>query len=87
MIWTQLLNGLYNVLYWITTPIRNTSDVVLPTNFTSSMHTASSYIAPINSIVPVDTIMQILALSVGIELAYFTYKFIMWVIKRFPTQS
>ena len=87
MIWTQIINALYSVIQWITTPIRNTADVVLPVNFTDAMHTASSYISPLNSIVPIDTLMSILALFLIIEGAYFAYKLIMWVIKRFPTQS
>lgn len=43
---------------------------------------AMFYLKPINSVIPVDTIFNIIAILMSIELAYFIYKGIMWVIKR-----
>lgn len=43
---------------------------------------AMFYLKPINSVIPVDTIFKIIAILMSIELAYFIYKGIMWVIKR-----
>lgn len=43
---------------------------------------AMFYLKPINSVIPLETIFNIIAILMGIELAYFIYKGIMWVIKR-----
>lgn len=46
------------------------------------MEKAMFYIKPINSVIPLETIFNIITILMGIELAYFIYKGIMWVIKR-----
>lgn len=43
---------------------------------------AMFYLKPINSVIPLETIFNIIAILMSIELAYFIYKGIMWVIKR-----
>jgi hypothetical protein len=87
MITSALINVIYYVLYGITSPIRLLPDVVLPSGFTSAMTTASGYYTSLNSILPLDTMITLLGIYITIEVAYLSYKLIMWLIKRFPTQS
>jgi|FrelakmetLWP11LW_1041352.scaffolds.fasta_scaffold03255_8 hypothetical protein len=87
MITTALLYALYGLIYVITLPIRNLADVVMATDFSTAITTANGYIASLNTFIPVDTIIQILVVFVGIETAVLTYKLIMWVIRRIPAQG
>lgn len=58
-------------------PIASLSDEV-----NLGIEKAMFYLKPINSVIPLDTIFNIIAILMSIELAYFIYKGIMWVIKR-----
>ena len=85
MIITGILNLLYGIIFLITSPIRLFSDVVLPSGITSGLGFASGYLSALNAILPIDTILEIFAVFLGFELAYFTWKAIMWVIRKIPT--
>jgi hypothetical protein len=85
MITTALLDLLYFLLHILLSPILGFSDVVLNSSFTSSLATASGYYNSINAILPVDTMLEILGISLAFEGAYLIYKLIMWVIKKIPT--
>jgi len=87
MIFIAIINTIYAVVYIVLSPIRALPDVTLPANFNTAISSASGYITPLNALIPIDTLIQIISLIVVIELSYFTYKFIMWLIKRLPTQS
>lgn len=87
MIFQAILNTLYQVISFIAYPLKQLPDVSLGTGFTDAINTANGYLSALNDIIPIDTILTLLGVYVAIETAYFTYKFIMWVIKRFPTQS
>lgn len=85
MIITGILDLVYGFIFLITSPIRLLPDVALDSNFGSSLTTAGGYLHPLNIILPVDTMLQILLISLGIELAYLMFKVIMWVIAKIPT--
>jgi len=87
MITGSFFTLMYYILYGITSPIRLLPDVSLPVGFTNAMTTASGFYSSVNAILPLDTILILLAIYVAIEAAYLSYKLIMWLIKRFPTQS
>lgn len=87
MIIKLFINTIYALIYLITSPIRLLPDVSLPEGFISAISNANGLLATINSVVPVDTILTLLQISLIIETAYLSYKMIMWIIKRFPTQS
>jgi len=87
MILIGIINTIYAIVYVITSPLRLLPDVTLPTNYLNSIASANSYISPFNMIIPINTILDIINLFVLIEIAYLTYKFIMWLIRRIPTQS
>lgn len=79
-----LLEIVYLFVSTITYPLLLLNDVVLPSAISSSLTTASSYLSPFNDFIPISTILEILALLLSFEIAYFTYKGIMWVIKKIP---
>jgi len=87
MIFQAILNTLYQVINFIAYPIRSLPDVTLPTAFIDAINTANGYLSALNDIIPIDTVLTLLGIFLLIESAYLAYKFIMWVIKRFPTQS
>lgn len=84
MITTALLLILYGVISLLLTPISLLADVTLNGNFASSLTTASGYYHALNSILPVDTMLIIFGISLTFELAYLTFKVIMWVLAKIP---
>jgi HD-like signal output (HDOD) protein len=85
MIFDAILYLFYGAITFLTAPLLLLGDVSLDSNLTTSITTASSYYHSVNSILPMDTMLAILGISLTIELAYATYKLIMWVIKKIPT--
>ena len=47
----------------------------------------NGYLASLNTIVPIDMLITLIQFYIGIEVAYWAYKFVMWLIRRIPTQS
>lgn len=80
-----VLHFFYLLVFAITFPLRSLSDVSLNSNIASSLTTASGYLHSINAILPVDTMLTILGISLSFESGYLFYKIIMWVIKKIPT--
>ena len=87
MITDLILGGIYAFVFLVTYPLRLLSDVVMPTQFSSAVTTANSYLSTANGIFPVDTLIQVVGIFLLIETGVILYKLIMWIIKRFPTQS
>ena len=87
MITSAFFYVIYGLVWLITLPIRNLADVAMSASFSNAVDTASGYIASFNEFIPIDTIAQILLLFLTIEGAVLTYKLIMWLIRRIPTQS
>lgn len=85
MIFTSILNLLYLTINLILTPLNNFPPVVLSSNFTTAIVNAGGYYKSLNTILPMDTMIQILGVSLAIEGIYFIYKVVMWVIKKIPT--
>ena len=85
----MITTAIFNLFFWIVSalvsPILLFSDVSLSPDFTTSIATASGYYHSLNSILPVDTMIQILGISLAFELAYLIFKVIMWVLKKIPT--
>lgn len=59
----------------------------LPTDATNAITTAGSYLALINQVVPVNTLLIILGSVLTIELGIFTFKVVKFVYKKIPTIS
>ena len=87
MITNGIIYAFYGLIWIISAPLRLLDNVVMPDNFNTAMANAGGYLKSVNSFLPVDTLLNILAIFVSIEVSYFAYKLIMWIIKRFPTQS
>lgn len=87
----MIITAFLNIIYFILTPlvnlIANLADVSLSSSFATSVSTASSYLASLNTFLPIATITTILGVFLAYELSYFTFKLIYWIIKRIPTQS
>lgn len=87
MIVNALLYLIFGVVYLISYPLRLLPDVSFPQALYDAISTAGAYITPMNTFVPITTILTILGLVLGIEGFIFLYKSTMWVIRRIPTQS
>lgn len=85
MIGTAFLYLLYATIFTFTLPIRLFDDLALDSEFVSSISTASGYISAFNTFIPIGTLLTILGLFIAYELSYFTYKVVMWVIKKIPS--
>lgn len=87
MITSAILYVIAGAFRILMVPIRNLSDVSLPENISSSIADAVGKINSLSFALPISTIFAILGLLIGIEVSVFTYKTVMWLIKRLPTQS
>jgi len=87
MITSTILSLIFGIVWLITLPLRALSDVVLPANIANSLSTAGAYIQAVDIILPINTLSTILLLFISIEATIFSYKVIMWIIRRIPTQS
>ena len=84
MILTAILNVVYVFINFILSPLALLGDVNLNGAFASSLATASGYYHSLNVVLPVNTMIQILGVSILIETTYLTFKVIMWIIKKIP---
>lgn len=84
MITNAVLYILYGVIYTIILPLRLLPDVSLDSNFGVAVDTANSYISAFNNFLPITTLLTIFFIFVVFEISYFTYKGIMWIIKKIP---
>ena len=84
MIASALLFLAYGTLWLLTWPIRQFSDVVLPSGITTALVTARGYLDNLNQVIPLTTLLAVLGIFVIIEASIFGYKGVMWIIKRIP---
>lgn len=72
-----IVNG---IIYLFSTlgPIEENDAIV------QSISEISLYISPLNNIIPIDTILQILLFEIVFETAYLTYKLIRWGYQKIP---
>jgi hypothetical protein len=84
MITTWILNLLFDFIGLVLKPLSSLADVSLNSGFATSLATASGYYHSLNTILPVDTMLEILGISITFEGVYLLYKLIMWVIKKVP---
>jgi hypothetical protein len=87
MITTILLAVLYQFLALVLSPLLLLQDVALSPDLTAGV---ANIVAPLNSIdviFPVFQLLAIVAVWLTVEGGIFTYKGIMWVIKKIPGLS
>jgi len=82
MLTTAFLNIIYSISVWFLSLFPNVS---LSDSVSSAAGTASTYLAGLNGIVPVSTLLIILGLVLTIEGVYLTIRIINWFIRKIPT--
>jgi len=87
MITSLILYVIYGLAWLLTAPFRLLDDVSVETGIGGAITTATQYVASLNDIIPLSTAMICVGIILGIELIVISYKIIMWVIRRIPTQS
>lgn len=87
MITAFFLYLVYGAIFVITAPLRLLADASLPTGITNAVASVGSYVAPLSTFVPVDTLLAIFGIFLTYEAAIFAFKVFNWVRKMFPTQS
>jgi len=87
MIITLVLNIIYLAVLVAFSPLLALPVAFISPDFATAITTGSSYLAALNIVLPVDTLITILSYSVSFEIGYFSFKGIMWIVKRLPTQS
>lgn len=87
MITTAILYLIYGVVYAATYPIRYFPDVSVPQGVIDSISFIGPYLIGLDKYFPVSDLILILGLMLAVDTAIFAYKAIMWLVRRFPTQS
>lgn len=84
MITNLILNAIFAPLNYLISflPVAN-----LGQTFDATLTAVSGYTAALNAILPMSTILTLVGIFVGFEVAYTAYKVIYWVIKKIPTIS
>lgn len=84
MISNFLLIILYGAIKVFTAPLQLLPDYTLPDDVASSLSTAGNYLANLDLIVPISTLLSVLAAFLAVEAGLFTYKGIKWVYNKVP---
>ena len=85
MITTALLNLVYFFVLGIVSVISSLGEVSTNNAVTSSIITLKTYYTSLNSYIPIDTIVAIIAFDLAFEAVYLTYKLIRWAYQKVPT--
>lgn len=87
MITTGFLNIILGLVSLLTLPLKALGDVSLPAGLTSALGQIGAYLIALDTYIPVASILAILVMIITVDGSIFGYKIIMWIVKRFPTQS
>lgn len=88
MITTAILTIIYYIVYGICAiTFLLLDDVSASSSVVSSITTTTQYLSTWNSFLPLTTILAVLFAITAIEAIVAIYKVVMWVVRRFPTQS
>ncbi len=87
MIITLILNIVYLAVLVAFSPLLALPVATISPDFATAITTGASYLAALNFVLPINTILTVLSYSISFEVGYFTFKGIMWLVKRLPTQS
>lgn len=84
MIGAVLLSILFLFIEGILLILRSFGSVQEESAITNGLTVMGEYLAPLNSILPIDTLLLILAFDLIFEGLYLTYKVIKWSYKKVP---
>lgn len=87
MITTAILLIIYVFVEFISRPLLSLPSVTLQSGLGEAITTAATYMANLNNIIPMGTLLTIIGFVVTIEGVIALYKIIMWLIRRLPSQS
>jgi len=87
MIWEPFLLSLFGTILLITAPLRLLPNASLPAELQTTLDSIGAYISPLTAVFPVLTLFSVFGIIITIELSILSYKLIMWLIRRLPTQS
>ena len=82
MIISIILNVIYYFIYFIFSPLAFAPIASFSPAFDTSFSNSLGYLTPLNAVIPLETIFLLISISMGIEIAYWSYKGIMWIVKR-----
>jgi len=84
MIIDAILYAIYLFIGLITSPLQLLSDVSVNSNIAIAINTANGYLQGLKPILPIDTLVAIILIYLGIEVLVFSYKMIMWGLRKIP---
>lgn len=84
MIVDFLITVIYNVVALIANLFAILPDVSLNGNIVTSINSVAPYYAGLNTVFPMSTLLDILAVELVLVAAYFTYKIIRWAYTKIP---
>ena len=84
MIADGLLILIYGFVWVILTPFRFAEPVSVNNAITSAIVSMKTYYTALSSIVPLDTIAQIVLFDLVFEAAFWAYKGVRWVYRKIP---
>ena len=84
MIIAAIINWIFDAINLL---VAKLPDVATGNPFLNAVGNASGYMASLDIVIPVGTLLSILTFYVIFEAGYLTFKVIYWIIRRFPTQS
>lgn len=87
MIIAFFLDILFLIVSGLLYPIKKLDDVSVESGIGSAINNGIHYIANFNEILPLSTLFIIFGIILSIEASIGLFKIIMWIIRRFPTQS
>ena len=87
MVTSIIITFIYFVVAAALLPLRLLPDASLPSFLEGNVAQAGQYVAIIAQVIPIPTLLTVIAFFITIEIAIVSYKVIMWLIRRIPTQS
>ena len=84
MISSLILILIFGVIVLITAPLRLLDDVTLTSSITDAITTAGGFLGSLGQILPVSTILTVLAIVMITEGFLFLYKTVRWVYQKVP---
>ena len=88
MITDIIINTFYFLANFIVQLLKSTFGTVqFDGTISNGILTMASYYSAIDNILPIGTILAIIAIELTIEIAYFSYKLIKWGYQKIPTIS
>lgn len=84
MISTIFLSIIYVFIQGILLLFRALGEIPANSDLLLGIQNLSSYLTPLQNILPIATILLILAFEIVFEISYLAYKFIRWAYKKIP---